>query len=125
VAQATGWLVCLGAVVLSGLVLLRPEVRQYALPSRAWLHAQHFPLAVAVLIAGIAALVSTVRPLGGGAGRGGCRRWLAGWLALFVVVSGLCGLLMLLDIPALKGLTRLAYTGFDPFAGHLQGSGLD
>jgi len=97
-----------GALYLLG----RPDLREYMLPSRFWLDANHFLLAVGVMLAGLAALVWQWRRWLAGA-----RSRLSGWTALVLLLSLTAvvgtGLLIFLKIPSLDLLTRTAYTVFD------------
>ncbi len=98
----------LAACVVGGILAARtPALLSYMLASRFTLDAKHFWVAAAILLG---AIVTGLRPR-----RGPSRvRPLLAWLLwITVVLTGLCGGLMLLQLKAVPALTRLAYTAFD------------
>jgi hypothetical protein len=104
-------IIVLAAGLLGGIIIWQiPGLLEYMTISRFNLDAQHFPIACAVLLAGLFAILNQ-RPHE--------RResvfvsilcW-CGWIAL--VLSGIPGSLMLLRFSWLETVTRLAYTVFD------------
>jgi hypothetical protein len=105
-------LVCaVGAVSL----LYQPDLRDYMLPSRLWLDANHFLLAVGVMVIGLAAWVWEWRQWLAGSPKG--RSLLGGliWLVLLVSLAAAAatGVLIFLKLPGLDLLTRASYTLFD------------
>jgi len=124
-ARSAGWLRALplvAAVGVGAMVLLmrrEPGLLAYALPTRFWLDAHHFLVAMGVLAAGAAALVLH---LPAHAARGGpgarCRACPAAWLLVVgLVAAGAAGLVMLLKAAALPALTCAGYTVFDAAVG--------
>ncbi|NCO34582.1 MAG: hypothetical protein AUJ92_07690 [Armatimonadetes bacterium CG2_30_59_28] len=104
-----GWAVSAAALVLVGLASSRSDLRDYALPSRAFLDGSHFLIAGIVFIAAVAALIATLR-----AEPSISRpRGVAAYLAVALAFTALCGLLMLVNISGMATLARLTYTGFE------------
>jgi hypothetical protein len=85
------------------------------LPSRLWLDANHFLLAVGVMVIGLAAWVWEWRQWLAGSPKG--RSLLGGliWLVLLVSLAAAAatGVLIFLKLPGLDLLTRASYTLFD------------
>jgi len=82
-------------------IALDPACRAYALPGRAWLDGNHFLVAAVAVVMGVAVLAAR-------------RGVLSGTLIfLGILAAGASGTLMILDLPALMALNRLAYTAFD------------
>ncbi len=113
-ARATRWLVTI--VIVIGLLplLLQEELREYALPSRAWLDNHHFLASTAIMALGLVSIVVGMR-YRSGHGRGGATviRRLAPVAAMLLIIAAASGLLMALRISALDVLSRYAYTVFD------------
>ena len=82
------------------IILLQPKTRQYALPSRFWLDANHFIIAVAVLlIAFVFALQQNRRNF---------------YLIISTIaIASAAGVLILIKLPWMDFLTRISYTIFD------------
>ena len=108
-------IIALLAGVGAVLLLWRPQLMEYMLPTRFWLDSNHFLIAVVVLVIGLVALlwelkdrVSTVQPQ---------RSWLgllaASELLFSLVLACVTGLLIFLKIPGLDQVTRYAYSLFD------------
>jgi hypothetical protein len=103
------------AVVGTVMLLAQPDLMEYMLPTRMWLDANHFPVAVAVMLAGVVALLWELRQYLADHGQG---RSSPGTITLWVLVLSLAvaaasGLLVFLKIPALDTVTRVSYTLFD------------
>ncbi len=100
-----------GAVVL----LRQPRLMEYMLPTRSWLDANHFLVAIVVLTAGVAALLwQWKRRLSSPASEHSWWGWMTG-SGLFVSLGLACvaGGFMFLKIPGLALLTTYCYTLFD------------
>jgi len=82
------------------IILLQPKTRQYALPSRFWLDANHFIIAATILmIAFIYALQQKRRNF---------------YLIISTIAIALAaGALILIKLPWIDFLTRISYTIFD------------
>lgn len=106
-ARLAAWALLIVAVVGGVLAARTPDLLNYMLASRFTLDARHFWVAAAILLG---AVVTTLRPRRGLTRVRVALSWLL-WLT--VVLTGLCGGLMLLQSKALPALTRLAYTAFD------------
>jgi hypothetical protein len=106
-ARLGAWALLIVAVLGGVLAARTPDLLSYMLASRFTLDAKHFWVAAAILLG---AIVTTLRPR---RGPSRVRPVLAWLLWITVVLTGLCGGLMLLQLKALPALTRLAYTGFD------------
>ena len=107
----------IGVAALAGVVLLlgRPDLLEYMVPSRMWLDANHFLVAVGAMLAGLVALLWELRQWVAGSRerRSALGGLLALVLALSLAVAVLAGLLIFLKIPALDTATRASYTVFD------------
>jgi len=82
------------------ILLAQPQLRQYALPTRFWLDANHFLISVLILIGAFVFAVQQNR-----------RRFQ--WLFVQIVVIVVAGAFMLLKLPFIGFLTRLCYSIFD------------
>ncbi len=107
------WLVVLAFGAVLALLLRRPPLLHYMLPSRFWLDGHHFLVSLVIIGIGLWALATKFRR------RVTANRWsaLGSLIVLFVLASLVLGLLagalMLLKISALATLTGAAYTVFD------------
>lgn len=103
------------AGVAAVMLLWRPQLMEYMLPTRFWLDSNHFLVAVAVLIVGFVALLWELK--GRVSGNPSKRSWL-GWLAggellISLVLACVAGVLIFLKIPGLDPVTRYSYSIFD------------
>ena len=106
-ARLGAWAILIVALVGGVLAARTPDLLSYMLASRFTLDAKHFWVAAAILLA---AIITTLQPQRGARGplhTGTNLLWMV------VVLTALCGGVMLLQVQALPTLTRLAYTGFD------------
>jgi len=103
------------AGVAAVMLLWRPRLMEYMLPTRTWLDSNHFLLAVAVLVVGLAALLSELK--GRVSGNPSRRSWLGslvgGELLISLLLACVAGVLIFLEIPGLDLLTRYSYSIFD------------
>lgn len=103
------------AGIAAVMLLWRPQLMQYMLPTRFWLDANHFPVSVAVLIAGLVAFLWELK--GRMSSEAGKRSWIGslacGVLLISLASACMAGALIFLKIPALDALTRYSYTVFD------------
>jgi hypothetical protein len=101
----------LGAVMLLG----RPRLMEYMLPTRFWLDGNHFLLAVGVLVVGLVAFLGELK--GRVSGDPARRSWLgslaAGGLLISLALAGVAGVLVFLKLPGLEPVTRYSYSIFD------------
>ena len=108
-------LVALLAGAAAVMLLWRPRLMEYMLPTRFWLDGNHFLLAVAVLVAGLVAFLSEVK--GRVSGNPPRRSWLGslagGELLISLVLACVAGALIFLKLPGLDPVTRYSYTAFD------------
>jgi hypothetical protein len=107
-----------GAAVVAGvaavMLLGQPRLMQYMLPTRFWLDSHHFLLAVAILAAGVAALLLEMKAyVSGEAGRSWLASLTRGGLLISLALACAAGSLMVLKIPGLDAATRYSYTAFD------------
>ncbi|SPD76339.1 conserved membrane hypothetical protein [uncultured Desulfobacterium sp.] len=104
-------IVVIAAGLLGGIVIFRiPGLLEYMTISRFNLDAQHFPIACAVLLAGLFTILYQ-RPHQQRAPFFVSILCWCGWIAL--VLTGISGCLMLLKFSWTETLTKLAYTIFD------------
>ena len=108
-AKLLAWVILAAVIAFWLIAALSPGLLEYMTLSRFSLDANHFWIAVIIFLISIAIMLSqkldektsgtqiTVRKLG--------------WL--FMITSGVSGILVLLKIGGLSIVTRLAYTGFD------------
>ena len=109
------WVVAAAIGLVALALTQQPDLMAYMLPTRFWLDANHFAVAVLVLAVGVAALLWEIRAKGtgkGGSGRALCSVTAAELLAS-LVLAAISGVLMLLKIGGLGALTRASYTVFD------------
>ena len=94
-------LITIGALVGAFIILIQPPLKQFALPSQFWLEANHFLISSLILvIAFVTAFQAKSKKL-------------SSVLFGIFVVSIIFGILMLIKMPFLAGLTRLSYSIFD------------
>lgn len=107
----------IAVVAAAGAVLLmqQPALREYMLPTRRWLDANHFLAAASVMVAGLVGLLWELRLWisDHGQRRSALGILIALVLALSLAVAVVAGILIFLKIPALDWVTRLSYTVFD------------
>jgi len=110
------WLLAVASALAALALTQQPELLAYALPTRFWLDANHFALAVVALAIGVVALLSEVRAKSrrrpDGAARLACSAP-AVELAAALVLACVSGVLMLLKPGGLNPLTRAAFSAFD------------
>ena len=101
----------IGALMLSW----RPQLMEYMLPTRFWLDSNHFLLAVAVAIVGLAVLLWELKDRV--SGNPSKRSWLGllagAELLISLVLACVTGVLIFLKIPGLDPVTRYSYSIFD------------
>ena len=101
---------CLGTL----LVLQRPTLLAYMLPTRFWLDSNHFPFAMFVMLVGLVTLkCECKRYLGGDSSRSLLGFVTIAGLVLSLAAASLAGLLMSLKVSGLDTMTRTSYTLFD------------
>jgi len=110
-SAAVGWSwLALAGLVLGGAVVTRsPELAEYMTARRFTLDAAHFWIGVGVLLVGL--VLALQRPVNGKAVATPTVLGKALWTLL--VLTGICGALVLLKPGWLADVTRWAYTGFD------------
>ena len=100
-----------GAVMM----IWRPRLLEYMLPTRFWLDSNHFLLVVGVLVVGLAALLWELKSQIHS--NGSKRSWLSSLtrveLLISLLVACAAGALVLLKIPEFDSVTRFSYTIFD------------
>lgn len=103
------WL-ALAVLVVGGVLVARsPELTEYMTVRRFTLDAAHFWVGIGLLV--LAVVLALQRPARAAAP--GTSPLLARLLWILILFTVLCGSLVLVKIPGLNALTRLAYTGFD------------
>ena len=109
-------LIVAGAAVV-GVVFLfdQPELMEYMLPTPMWLDANHFLVAVGVMLVGLVALLWELRQWISDHGqfRSALGIMTALVLTLSLAAAAGAGILVFLKIPALDAVTRVSYTVFD------------
>lgn len=114
-ARALPWAVVL--VLVAGILplLLSPSLREYALPSRVWLDSHHFPVGMATLVVGVVGFIGLLSRSSAADDRNAKKGALAGvWiLGISLIVAGVSGLLMELNLTGISAMTRYAYSVFD------------
>jgi hypothetical protein len=109
-------LIVAGAAVV-GVVFLfdQPELMEYMLPTPMWLDANHFLVAVGVMLVGLVALLWELRQWISDHGqfRSALGVMTALVLTLSLAAAAGAGILVFLKIPALDAITRASYTVFD------------
>ena len=108
-AVGWSWLALAGFVVGGVLVARFPELTEYMTARRFTLDAAHFWIGVGVLLVG--SVLALQRPFNGRDAATPAVLGKALWALL--VLTGVCGGLLLLKLVWLETLTRWAYTGFD------------
>jgi len=107
--QANVVLVPLGLLAVLFIMMMRPELANYALPSRFWLDANHFLLGALTVVAGAFCLSQLWRRQESMA----FFKTLRVLLAVFLCCSMISGFLMLMQFQLIDSVTRIAYTVFD------------
>jgi len=82
------------------IMLAQPQLKQFALPTRFWLDANHFLISALIIIGAFAFAVQQNRKQ-------------FQWLFAFIVIAVAAGVSMLLKFPFIGFLTRLSYSVFD------------
>ena len=97
------------------MLLWRPRLMDYMLPTRFWLDSNHFLLVVGVFVVGLVALLSEVKERM--QNNGSKRSWLASLtrfeLLISLLLACVAGALVFLKIPELDSVTSFSYTIFD------------
>ena len=109
------WAGAMAIAVAAVALTQQPGLMGYMLPTRFALDANHALVAGLVFVAGIVALLFELglrRPVSNASHRKFATKAVA-WLVVTLALAGISGLLMLLKVPGLDGLTRAAYTSFD------------
>lgn len=106
VARCLVGLFCIGGIVAAA----TPGLLSYMTMSRSTLDANHFWIAVMLLVIGV---VLALQAIGGQSTTEKILPILPRLLWPVIVFTALCGAIMLLKVSWLDNLTRLAYTGFD------------
>ncbi len=111
-ARVAPWVVTI--VIVAGLLplLLQESLREYALPSRAWLDNHHFLVAAATMLVGLATLLVAASGVGSQTS-GRSRPGLGVVAAALLGIAAISGMLMLVPIADLTAVSRYAYTVFD------------
>jgi len=111
VQTATGWSWLAFAVLVAAgtLVTRSPELAEYMTARRFTLDGAHFWIGSGVLLAGL--VLALQGPVKGSQASTFAALGTGLWVLL--VWTGICGMLVLLKLDWLGGLTRWAYTGFD------------
>ena len=96
-------------------LLWQPQLMQYMLPTRFWLDANHFLVAISVLVTGLVAFLWELK--GRMSPKADKRSWIGsltcGVLLISLALACTAGILIFLKTPALEALTRYSYTIFD------------
>jgi hypothetical protein len=99
----------------AAMMIWRPRLLEYMLPTRFWLDSNHFLFVAGVLAVGLAALLWELKS--GMENNGAKRSWLGGLTRVELLISLLlacaAGALVLLKIPEFGPITRFSYTVFD------------
>ncbi|MEE4311297.1 MAG: cytochrome c3 family protein [candidate division KSB1 bacterium] len=82
------------------IMLAQPQLKQYALPTRFWLDANHFLISALIIIGAFAFAAQQNRKQ-------------FQWLFTFIVIAIIAGVFMLLKLPLIGFLTRLSYSVFE------------
>lgn len=82
------------------IMLAQPQLKQFALPTRFWLDANHFLVSALIIIGAFAFAVLQNRKQ-------------FQWLFAIIVISIVSGVFMLLKLPFIGFITRLSYSLFD------------
>ena len=110
------WLLAIGAAVAALVLGQQPDLMAYMLPTRFWLDANHFALAVVVVVAGVVGLLAEVRAnravVAAGA-RSPLGIVVAAELAVSLILAVVSGILMFLKLGGLSAFTRASYSVFD------------
>ncbi|NQT13600.1 MAG: hypothetical protein HQ582_12680 [Planctomycetes bacterium] len=103
------------AGVAAVMLLWRPRLMEYMLPTRFWLDSNHFLIAVGILIVGLVAFLWELK--GRVSGNPSKRSWLGllagGELLISLVFACVAGVLIFLKIPGIDPLTRYSYSIFE------------
>lgn len=101
--------------VAAVMLLRRPRLMEYMLPSRFWLDSNHSLIAVAILIVGLVALLWELkgRVSGNLSKRSSLGLLAGGGLLISLVLACVAGVLIFLKIPGLDPVTRYSYSVFD------------
>jgi hypothetical protein len=103
------------AGVAAMMLLWRPQLMEYMLPTRFWLDGNHFLIAVAILIGGLVAFLGElkIRVSGIPSRRSWFGSLAGGELLISLVLASVTGVLIFLKMPGLDQVTRYAYSIFD------------
>jgi hypothetical protein len=93
-------IISIGTFIGILIILVQPQLKQYALPTQFWLDSNHFIISILILI-GI--FVFAIQH----------NRNIFKILFSFLVVALIAGVLMISKLPLINYLTRLRYTVFD------------
>jgi len=113
--RALPWVVAAAGAAGAMILTQMPDLMAYMLPTRFWLDANHFTIAVFALVIGSIALCSEVRARGarsGGAPRLACSAT-AVELVIALLLAAVSGVMMFVKIGGLNAFTRASYGVFD------------
>ncbi len=108
-------IVAFAAVLGAVLLTLQPDLMAYMLPAPMWLDANHFLVAVVVMVIGFLALLWELRQrlAEHGPSRAGLAVLVILSDVLCLLVAVVAGTLVFLKLPGLDTVTRVSYTVFD------------
>lgn len=104
-----------GALIITIFLLSQPHLLEYMLPTRLWLDANHFLVVLCVVLVGLVALLWELRQAISDHGE---HRSTLGTVLIVVLTGSLliaviAGLLILVKVPWLDSVTRIAYSVLD------------
>ncbi len=106
-------LISIAAIIGAILIILQPELRQYAFPARAWFDGNNLFVSMMILLVSIIFLFQELKRPSDGSDNQISLRGIVPYLIGAIAILIISGFLMLIKIPWIENITRISYTTFN------------